>query len=73
MTDKLIKWKFKEMITPIEFIKRVEPLITNPVGTMWECDGDMWLSDYGKLSEAAHHLQRAVADLKEEEEQKVSS
>ena len=73
MTDKLIKWNFQEMITPIEFIKRVEPLITNPVGTMWECDGDMWLSDYSKLSEAAHHLQIAVADLKEEEEQKVSS
>ena len=73
MTDKLIKWEFKEMITPSEFIKRVEPLITNPVGTMWECDGDMWLSDYSKLSEAAHHLQRAVADLKEEEDRKVSS
>ena len=73
MTDKLIKWEFKEMITLIEFIKRVEPLITNPVGTMWECDGDMWLSDYSKLSEAAHHLQRAVADLKEEEDRKVSS
>jgi len=73
MTDKLIKWNFQEMITPIEFIKRVEPLITNPVGTMWECDGDMWLSDYSKLSEAAHHLQRAVADLKEEEDRKVSS
>ena len=69
MTDKLIKWKFKEMITPIEFIKRIEPLITSPVGTMWECDGDMWLSDYSKLSEAAHQLQRAVEELKEEEEE----
>ena len=69
------RWKFKEMITPIEFIKRIEPLITSPVGTMWECDGDMWLSDYSKLSEAAHQLQRAVEELKEEEEEerKVSS
>ena len=40
---------------------------------MWECDCDMWLSDYIKLSEAAHQLQRAVEDLKEEEERKVSS
>tara|TARA_R100001143_G_scaffold40801_1_gene37159 strand:+ start:440 stop:658 length:219 start_codon:yes stop_codon:yes gene_type:complete len=72
MAEKLIKWNYKEMITPIEFIKRIEPLISGPVCTMYECDGDMWLSDYRKLSEAHNHLRNARDDLEEKESKKVS-
>jgi len=72
MTEKLIKWNYQEMITPAEFIKRIAPLIIGPVCTMYESDGDMWMSDYRKLSEAHERLLNAVEEFKEEESKKVS-
>ena len=50
---------------PIEdFIVLIAPLVRQPVNTMHECDGDMWVSDLRKLSEAADRLHLAAEDIK---------
>lgn len=49
-------WNYDEYITADEFIKRITPLIVDPVHTMQECDGDLWVSDYRQLTEAAARL-----------------
>lgn len=55
----LVSWGYgEEKITPREFIRRITPLITGPVSNMRDCDGDMWISDYAKLGEAADKLER---------------
>jgi hypothetical protein len=56
MMTKTYKWSHDEEITAEEFIKRLVPLVDGPVQMLWECDGDMFMSDYHKLTVAAAHL-----------------
>ena len=53
---KTYNWSYNEEITAEEFIKRLLPLVEGPVQMLWECDGDMFMSDYHKLAQAASHL-----------------
>ena len=50
-----IKWN-GEKVTAEEFIMRLRPLIVEPVENMAEYEGDMWMSDYRKLVDAAWKL-----------------
>jgi hypothetical protein len=50
---KTYKWSYEEEITAEEFLMRLVPLVNGPVQMMWECDGDMFMSDYAKLCDAA--------------------
>jgi hypothetical protein len=47
---------------------RLKPLVCNPVSTLMEYDGDMWLSDYSQLVDAFWKLNNAVQKIQKEEE-----
>ena len=64
----MIKWSYDEEITAEEFIRRIQPIVCDPVSTLMECDGDMWLSDYSKLVSAFWHLKNAVDNMDNEED-----
>ena len=64
----MIKWSYDEEITAEEFIRRIQPIVCDPVSTLMECDGDMWLSDYSKLVSAFWRLKNAVDNMNKEED-----
>ena len=66
--SELIKWSHDEEITAEEFIKRIQPMVCEPVSTLMECDGDMWMSDYSKLVSAFWRLTNAVKAMDKTEE-----
>jgi hypothetical protein len=65
--EQRVCWEYDEDVTPIEFIRRLKPLVCGPVETLQECSGDMWMSDYQKLSKAALHIQYALRQLDKKE------
>jgi|TARA_R110002167_G_scaffold25887_3_gene89333 hypothetical protein len=64
----MLNWEYNVEITPEEFIMRLKPLVCNPVSTLMEHDGDMWLSDYSQLVDAFWKLNNAVQKIQKEEE-----
>jgi hypothetical protein len=66
--SELIKWSHDEVITAGEFIKRIQPMVCEPVSTLMECDGDMWMSDYSKLVSAYWRLRNVVEEMDKTEE-----
>ena len=56
-------WKYDEEITADEFIRRLIPLVCDPVNTMWNCEGDMFMSDFHKLCEASRQLEQVKRNL----------
>ena len=56
-------WKYDEEITADEFIRRLIPLVCGPVNTMWELEGDMFMSDFRSLSEASQKLEQVKRNL----------
>lgn len=46
MSDKLYEWSYLEQVTLKDFIKKLTPLVKNPVHNLIELEGDMYLSDY---------------------------
>tara|TARA_R110000772_G_scaffold209328_1_gene319866 strand:- start:118 stop:348 length:231 start_codon:yes stop_codon:yes gene_type:complete len=56
----LLNFGYDVEVTPEEFIMRLKPLVCDPVSTLMECDGDMWMSDYSKLVNAFWMLSNAV-------------
>ncbi len=65
---KTYKWSYDEEITAEEFIKRLVPLVDGPVQMLWECDGDMFMSDYSKLRDAAAHLRNFKDEMEKTDE-----
>tara|TARA_R110001592_G_scaffold87226_1_gene257609 strand:+ start:199 stop:399 length:201 start_codon:yes stop_codon:yes gene_type:complete len=59
----MYKWKYNEEVTAEEFIQRLIPLVCGPVDTLWNCEGDMFMSDFHKLCEAARQLEQVKRDL----------
>jgi hypothetical protein len=55
----MYKWNYNEEITAEEFIKRLIPLVCDPVETMQDCDGDLLMSEFSKLLDASRQLQYA--------------
>jgi hypothetical protein len=58
-----VKSYWSEQMPVEDFIVLIAPLVRKPVNTMHECDGDMWMSDYRDLSEAADRLHLAAEDI----------
>lgn len=58
-----VKWNHNEDVTPEEFIRRLAPLIKGPIAVMWDCEGDMFMSDFHKLNQAARALDYALESL----------
>jgi hypothetical protein len=70
MMPKKYNWTYDEKITAEEFLLRLVPLVNEPVRTLWECDGDMFMSDYAKLCDAAARLRVFQEQVKKKEEGK---
>jgi len=65
---KTYRWSYDEEITAEEFLTRLVPLIAGPVQTLWECDGDMFMSDYSKLADAAARLRNFRDEMEKTDE-----
>lgn len=65
---KTYRWSYDEKVTLEEFIKRIAPMVDGPVSSMWEMEGDMFLSDVRKLTDAALRLHNLVDDIEENHE-----
>ncbi len=68
MSDKLYKWSYLEQVTLEDFIKKVTPLVSNPVQNLTELEGDMYLSDYRDLIEASTRLLNLLGQFAGEED-----
>ena len=66
MSDKLYSWSYLEEVTLKDFIKKVTPLVSNPVQNLMEMEGDMYLSDYRDLQEASNRLLNLLKQLERE-------
>lgn len=55
----------KEYISLEECIRRIAPLICEPIQVMWECEGDLMMSDFQKLNDAKRRLEWAIDSLNE--------
>jgi len=67
MSDKLYEWSYLEQVTLKDFIKKLTPLVKNPVHNLIELEGDMYLSDYRDLQEASNRLLNLLRQLEEGE------
>tara|TARA_R110002153_G_scaffold63340_2_gene170006 strand:+ start:187 stop:396 length:210 start_codon:yes stop_codon:yes gene_type:complete len=67
MSDKLYNWSYLEEVTLEDFIKKVTPLVSNPVQNLMEMEGDMYLSDYRDLQEASNRLLNLLKQLERKE------
>ena len=68
MSDKLYSWSYLEEVTLKDFIKKVTPLVSNPVQNLTELEGDMYLSDYRDLIEASTRLLNLLGQFAGEED-----
>ena len=66
MSDKLYSWSYLEEVTLEDFIKKVTPLVSNPVQSLMEMEGDMYLSDYRDLQEASNRLLNLLKQFERE-------
>jgi len=54
-TEKKYSWNYAgDKYTLLEYLKKVNELIDSPVNQMQECDGDLFMSEYQKLSTASY-------------------
>jgi hypothetical protein len=68
MSDKLYDWSYSEQVTLEDFIKKLTPLVKDPVQSLMELEGDMYLSDYRDLQEASNRLVNLLRQLEKENE-----
>tara|TARA_R110000822_G_scaffold258201_1_gene383641 strand:+ start:320 stop:544 length:225 start_codon:yes stop_codon:yes gene_type:complete len=61
----LVKWGNEE-VTALELFKELDKLVCDPVRSLYEMDGDMYLSDYRKLSDAQWKIAVALDKYKQE-------
>ena len=61
----LIQWGNEE-VTALELFKELDRLVAQPVMNLYEMDGDMYLSDYRKLSDAQWKIAVALDKYKQE-------
>ena len=59
----LVKWG-NEDVTMLEMFKELDKLVCDPVRNMQEMDGDMYMSDYQKLSQAFWRISNTLQELK---------
>ena len=61
----LVKWG-NEDVTMLELFKELDKLVCDPVRNMQEMDGDMYMSDYQKLSQAFWRISNTLQELKDD-------
>jgi|TARA_R100001086_G_scaffold5932_1_gene3726 hypothetical protein len=61
----LVKWG-NEDVTMLEMFKELDKLVCDPVRNMQEMDGDMYMSDYQKLSQAFWRISNTLQELKDD-------
>jgi hypothetical protein len=67
MKQQKIKWGDKD-INIVELLDELERLVVSPVQTMHEMDGDMFMTDYQKLSKAHWLISAALRQVKGDKE-----
>jgi len=65
MKQQKIKWG-NEDVTMLELFKELDKLVCDPVRNMQEMDGDMYMSDYQKLSQAFWRISNTLQELKDD-------
>ena len=55
----LVKWGHED-VTILELFKKLDEFVCDPVRNLYELDGDMYLSDYRKLSDAQWQIKIAL-------------
>jgi len=70
MAIKKYTWSYNEKLTLEEYIKRLAPLITEPVGSLQDMEGDMLLSDYRTLTTGYWKLKNLIEEISIEMEKK---
>jgi hypothetical protein len=63
MAIKKYTWSYNEKLTLDEYIKRLAPLITEPVGSLQDMEGDMLLSDYRTLTEGYWRFKNLIEEM----------
>ena len=61
----LVKWG-NEDVTMLEMFKELDKLVCDPVRNMQDMDGDMYMSDYQKLSQAFWRISNTLQELKDD-------
>ena len=61
----LVKWG-NEDVTMLELFKELDKLVCDPVRNMQDMDGDMYMSDYQKLSQAFWRISNTLQELKDD-------
>ena len=61
----LVKWGNKD-VTILELFEKLDELVCDPVRNMHDMDGDMYMSDYQKLSQAHWRIANTLRELKGE-------
>ena len=59
----VVKWG-NEDVTMLEMFKELDKLVCDPVRNMQDMDGDMYMSDYQKLSQAFWRISNTLQELK---------
>ena len=62
-TEKTVKWSYDERVSYPEFLKRIAPLVCDPVRNLAEMEGDMLLSDYRDLQTAFWKIKNALSEI----------
>ena len=61
----LVKWGNKD-VTILELFEKLDELVCDPVRNMHDMDGDMYMSDYQKLSQAHWRIANTLQELKDD-------
>ena len=61
----LVKWG-SDVATMLEMFKELDKLVCDPVRNMQDMDGDMYMSDYPKLSQAFWRISNTLQELKDD-------
>ena len=59
----LVKWGHED-VTILELFEKLNEFVCDPVRSMHEMDGDMYMSDYQKLSQAFWRISNTLQELK---------
>ena len=59
----LVKWGHED-VTILELFEKLDELVCDPVRNMHDMDGDMYMSDYQKLSQAHWRIANTLRELK---------
>jgi hypothetical protein len=55
-------WDYETQLNAVDFIKRITDMLLPPLRNMQDMPGDMYMSDYMKLSDAYFRLKNARKD-----------